>query len=290
MTVKQCPNQKCRNHLSPRPHFFTGKGRYVTAWNAQPVPRYRCKDCNVSFSSHTFLTTYRQKKPYLNHPIFYWYVSAATQRRIALNLKTNRKTVVRKFLFMAGLAKKAHESALQQGLLKTELAQFDEMETFEHTRLKPLSIALAVQGEGGIIAAEIASMKCKGPLAEIAREKYGTRSDTRKKAAVDALTKVNLCTQGDMELRTDEKPAYAPLIKRCVPKARHVQVVQQEKEYTIRRNNNDQLFRLNVTAAKIRHDLSRMARKVWVTTKKPERLQAHLDLYIAYINEYHLAA
>jgi hypothetical protein len=38
--------------------------------------------------------------------------------------------------------------------------------------------------------------------------------------------------------------------------------------------------------AKIRNDLSRMARKTWVTTKKAEMLQAHLDLYIAWNNGY----
>ncbi len=53
-----------------------------------------------------------------------------------------------------------------------------------------------------------------------------------------------------------------------------------------RRNENDPLFVLNFTAAKIRHDLSRMARKVWVTTKKDSFLQAHLDLYLAYVNGY----
>jgi hypothetical protein len=35
-------------------------------------------------------------------------------------------------------------------------------------------------------------------------------------------------------------------------------------------------------------DLSRMARKSWVTTKNIRGLQDHLDLYVAYWNEYQL--
>lgn len=53
-----------------------------------------------------------------------------------------------------------------------------------------------------------------------------------------------------------------------------------------RKNQYDKLFAVNHTAAKIRHDLSRMTRKVWVTTKKVEMLQAPLDLYIAWTNGY----
>jgi hypothetical protein len=36
----------------------------------------------------------------------------------------------------------------------------------------------------------------------------------------------------------------------------------------------------------IRADLSRMARRTWSTTKRAERLQDHLDIYIAFNNGY----
>jgi len=49
------------------------------------------------------------------------------------------------------------------------------------------------------------------------------------------------------------------------------------------------MFELNLVAAKIRHDLSRMARKVWVTTKRQVRLQKHLMLFLATQNGYSIA-
>jgi hypothetical protein len=40
---------------------------------------------------------------------------------------------------------------VKAGELKTSFVQFDEMETFEHIRPKPLSIAIAVRAKTGEI-------------------------------------------------------------------------------------------------------------------------------------------
>lgn len=288
-----CPNRDCRFHRNESgERFFVKKGYFRTEWNRQPVPRYRCKSCGKFFSSHTFRETYRQKKPFLNDEIFRWYASATTQRRMAIVMRINRKTVVRKFLFMAYLARKEHERRVAAGELKTGLVEFDEVETFEHTRLKPLSIAVAIREKTGeIIEAQVATMNCKGPLAKISQFKYGWRQDTREAAREDVLRMVNKCSKANITIRSDAQGYYAPQIKRWVPHAKHEQVNSQrvrQTESLSRRNVDDKMFRMNLTAAKFRHDMSRMARRVWVTTKDRMRLQAHLDLYIAWNNGYTL--
>jgi hypothetical protein len=48
----------------------------------------------------------------------------------------------------------------------------------------------------------------------------------------------------------------------------------------------DAMFDLDYAAAKIRINMSRMARRTWVTTKAEWALQTHLDLYIAWNNGY----
>jgi len=140
-----CPNSSCKNHLSPKRGFYIKKGYFITKWNRQRVPRYQCLDCKKGFSSHTFYCTYRQKKPYLNETIFRLYTSSVTQRRLATVLGVNLKTIVRKFLFLAKNAELLHLQKLAQKEFDLTHCQFDEMLSFEHTRLKPLSIALAVQ-------------------------------------------------------------------------------------------------------------------------------------------------
>src|SRR4051812_25156754 len=105
MKIRKCPNPTCEHYLGAATRFYCKKGYYITKWNAQPVPRYRCTYCGKYFSSHTFRNYYRQQKPYLNEQIYRLYSSAMTQRRIARVLEINPKTVQRKFLFLARLAK-----------------------------------------------------------------------------------------------------------------------------------------------------------------------------------------
>lgn len=275
--------------------FYIKKGYYKTKWNRQLVPRYKCKTCGVLFSSHTFLRTYRQKKPYLNQDVFKWYASSTTQRRIAKVLGVNRKTVVRKFMFVAGLARKEHERFIKEGELKTSFVQFDEVETFEHTRLKPVSVTAAVRVKTGeIIEARVAVMRCKGHLARVSNEKYGLRDDTRRAARVEVLRKVGACSAsekaGGLTIYSDGKLAYPAIARHVVPHASFetYKSIRARPMSGNRRNKDDKLFAINLVAAKLRHDLSRMARKSWVTTKSIDRLQAHLDLYIAFNNGYRL--
>jgi transposase-like protein len=287
---KRCPNVGCRFRRPATTRFFIKKGYFKTKWNGgQLVPRYRCKGCGRYFSSHTERATFGQHRPDLNEQVLHLYASAMTQRRMAICLATNRKTVVRKFLFAAKLARNAHRRRLAAGTLRMSRAQFDEMETFEHTRLKPLSIALAVHATTSeLIEARVATMPYRGSLASIARRKYGPRPDTRAAARHAVLRAVRRCSLPALALVTDKHPHYPPLIARLLPFATHIPVSRTAPLPPDRRNPNDPLFTLNHTAAKIRHDLSRMARRVWVTTKRKERLQAHLDLYIAWNNRYRL--
>ncbi len=268
------------------------KGYFRTKWNGQPVPRYGCRGCGRGFSSHTFRGTYRQKKPYLNELIFKWYVSGTTQRRMARVMAINRKTVARKFEYLSVLARQVHSRKLESGALRSRQVQFDEMESFEHTRLKPLSIAIAVKaGSGEILDAQVASMPYRGRLVAIAFSKYGRRPDNRALAASRTLRSVALAADDKLNVLTDLKSSYPQLIRSALPSARHHPVKAAPRPPLPRRANaDDPLFTLNHTCAKIRHDLSRMARKVWTTTKKARYLQAHLDLYIAFNNGYSLAA
>ena len=62
------------------------------------------------------------------------------------------------------LARQEHESRIAGGKLKTGLAQFDEMETFEHTRMKPVTVAIAVRAKTGeILGIRCAELGYKGP-------------------------------------------------------------------------------------------------------------------------------
>ena len=293
---RHCPNPSCRNHNSPKHRFFIKRGYYITKWNHQRVPRYQCVDCKKGFSSHTFYCTYRQKKPFLNESIFQLYTSATTQRRLAKVLGVNLKTIVRKFLFLAQNAELLHLEKLSQQEFDVTHCQFDEMLSFEHTRLKPLSIALSVQKKDSkLVAIEVAQSHYQGVLSSIALRKYGLRPDQSHEARRKVLLTLQSQIKESCTLISDAKPVYRTEVANYVPGAKLEQVKNrggrlQRLLKAKRRNFQDPLFELNLVAAKIRHDLSRMARKVWVTTKRQDRLQKHLMLFLASQNGYPVAA
>lgn len=210
---------------------------------------------------------------------------------MAIVLGCNRKTVIRKFLFMAGLARQEHERRLHSGELKTSYIQMDEMLTFEHTKLKPISIALAVRAKTGeILEAQASQMNYLGLPAPVALNKYGPRENLSHIAVEDCLLSIKKCSKNHLTIETDKKKSYSGQIKKHLPHSTHVPMKGRRPFYEGNKDPNKPLFTLNYTCAKIRNDLSRMARKTWVTTKALWALQAHLDLYIAFNNGYKLVA
>src|SRR5689334_11374552 len=121
----ECPSEDCRGKS-------VKDGYYKTKWNAQPVPRYRCTVCGRRFSSHTHRKTFGQHRPDLNEMVYDLYASGMTLRRIAIVLGVNRKTIVRKFKFLAKIARLIIDEKLTRSLLRSLRVHFDEMETFEH--------------------------------------------------------------------------------------------------------------------------------------------------------------
>lgn len=227
--------------------------------------------------------------------IFQLYTSATTQRRLAKVLGVNLKTIVRKFLFLAQNAELLHLDKLSQNQFDVTHCQFDEMLSFEHTRLKPLSIALAVQkNDSKLIAIEVAQSHYQGRLSSVAFKKYGFRADQSHEARRKVFLTLQSLIKESCTLVTDAKPVYRTDIAQYVPGARLEQIKNrgprlQKLLKAKRRNFQDPMFELNLVAAKIRHDLSRMARKVWVTTKRQDRLRKHLMLFLATQNGYPIA-
>jgi transposase-like protein len=290
-----CPNENCENHDKPKSKFFVKKGYFKTKHNSKKIPCYQCKTCGKRFSSSTFSDTKYQKKPELNAQIFALYSSNTTQNRLALALKCNRKTVVRKIKFLAYKSRKILEKGLENKKTQTYQVQFDEMETFEHTRMKPISIAIAVEcywdaknqsyRTGKIIDAIAAPMHYKGLLAPKAQEKYGGREDLSEGARIDVVESIKKAAGGgQVRILTDGKKSYGNLFSNILPKYKH-EVIERKQNSGV---SYDKMFSLNHTCARLRHDMSRMARKTWVTTKIIEGLQEHLDLFIAYYNGYQL--
>lgn len=266
------------------------KGKYFVKHSRSFIRRYRCSDCLKTFSKKTKSSLYYQKKPFLNDPIFNLLMSGSTQRRTAKLLNCSKSTVEKKFLWLSHHYKSkvriTKESALH--------LQIDELETIEHTKLKPVTVPICVSSTYQILGVSTGKIKAKGYLSGIALKKYGFREDQREQAVTSLLIglKGNLSYK-PLTITTDDAPLYKTLIKQYFPGTTHIIIVSRElikkkREliYTAERKKIfDPLFALNQRCAMLRADIRRLTRRSWCTTKKIENLQKHLELYQIYNNQ-----
>ncbi len=286
-----CTNVYCAKHSdsSSGRDWIEHFGFYRRRCDSKLVQRFRCKSCGKTFSNQTFNPNYRQHKPQINSMVRMMLCSKMSFRRVAMGLKINRKTVVRKFKFLAKVARHSQRQRLAK-LESIDLIQIDEMETFEHSKCKPLSVALAVVPGTRIILGAIASeMPAKGPLAAMSRKKYGQRRDDRKKEFQEVLKTIKLVTSADLWLVSDKKSVYPNWIKGVLPHSTHFKVKGRRGCVAgygeMKKGGFDPLFYLNQTAATIRDNLARMLRRTWCGTKRLPYLQDALDLHTDFHNE-----
>ncbi len=108
------------------------------------VQRYFCRVCGKHFSSATFSICFNQKKRHMNTKVARMLSAVVSMRETARVLKINKKTVHRKLLFLGPKAQKDLVK-FNNSLPKAKEVLFDDMETFEHTKCKPVSIGLMVE-------------------------------------------------------------------------------------------------------------------------------------------------
>ena len=289
---RQCPDSECSSRSShPNSGHIVRKGSYFRPSDGQHIPRFLCRSCGRTFSSATSLANYRQKKRKLNHPLRLLLSSGVSQRRAAILLRVNRKTVVRKFRFLAEQARIEHARWLRQfEERRLSFIQFDDLETSEHTKCKPLSVSLAVEPVSRkILGFQVSQMPAKGLLAKVAFEKYGPREDLRPRGWHDLFLSLKPLVKPDARWLSDENPHYPRHLKRHHPKAEHLTTpggrgcIAGQGE--LKRLVFDPLFALNHTCAMLRAHMNRLFRRTWCTTKTRQGLIDHLSIYVRYHNE-----
>jgi hypothetical protein len=236
---------------------------------------------------------FNQKKRTVNFLIGQLLCSGVTQRRTARIAAVNRKTVERKLLILARQARKErleYLQFLQSQPQRLTALEFDEMESFERSKYLPLSLPLVVVPETRkILGIAVASMPGKGLLAEFSRKKYGRRKDERAAIASQLLAEIKSACAPKLTIVTDQNPQYPRWLRAHFPDVKH-QTTRGKRGRTVgqgelKKTLFDPLFSLNHTAAMLRANVSRLVRRTWATTKRPDRLHAHLELYIRYHNQ-----
>jgi len=209
-------------------------------------------------------------------------------RRAAKLHRISRTTVARKLSFLGVTAElefnrlnALHEPAIE--------VQFDDLETFEHTKCKPLSVTLAVEKKTRrILSLEVSQMSAKGRLAKQAVKKYGFRKDLRAQGRRRLFKSLLPLVSQEAQFESDQNPYYPKDLKAYFPNAKHVTYLGQRGSIVgqgeLKKVRFDPLFSLNHTCAMLRDNIKRLSRKTWCTTKLPRNLHAQLYMYALFHN------
>ncbi|MBU6155069.1 MAG: transposase, partial [Bdellovibrionales bacterium] len=287
-----CPDLKCQSQVfsSPDSEHIIRFGTFFRKSDSRHIDRFRCMSCKRTFSRSTFLPNYRHKVRRITHPLNELLYSGVSQRRSAMILGVARSTISRRFRYLGERAKHQNQKHLRhyENHPAVEI-EFDDLETHEHTKCKPLSVSLVVEAKTRkILGFRVSRMPAKGRLSKLALKKYGPRPDERGIGWKELLSSVRSYVSPAATITSDDNPHYPKVVRRQFPEATHIRVKGGRAAITgqgeLKKLKYDPIFSLNHTCAMLRANLNRLFRRTWCTTKTIQGLIDHLSIYVAFHN------
>jgi len=282
-------NITCPNSFCACPKNYIRDGSFWRRDDSKTIQRYRCKTCGTRFSSATLCPTYRQKKRRVNHELLKFLSSGVSMRRSAILLKIGRPTVERKLKFLGIICRSRNKRLLRRYTNHIHNIQIDDLITKENSKLKPLSVSIAVDEDRRLIlAAEVSQIPSFGHLAKLSVNKYGKREDKHLEGLQRMFKKIAPHVACEVVVKSDDHQRYPGMIAKYFPQSTHQHFLSERGcvvgQSELKKVRFDPLFVVNHTCAMLRANINRLMRKTWCTTKDPSRLKDHLDIFIFYYN------
>jgi len=284
----------CSDRTAFCPHCgandYKKHGSFYRHEDARRVPRFYCKACSKTFSRAGYSLYYRHQYRHYTEVIRALLANGCTLRGIARILHIDKGTVARRLVLLAQEA--SHRESLRS--VSAPLAsnvQFDDLISFEHSKLKPLSVTVIADADRWrVVGFSVAQIPASGHLAAKSRKKYGKRADKSIKARDQLLKATAPLIATDATVVTDKHKHYPPVIKRHLPGATHVRHKAQKAAVVgqgeLKQGGKDPLFCINHQLAMFRANVSRLFRRSWNTTKRVDRLADHLAVFIDDYNRF----
>ncbi len=267
-------------------------GYYPRDCDGKRIQKYKCKVCGQGSSDATFSVNYNQKKRDINGELRRLLLSNVSLNRTAKLLKVNRKTVAARLIHFGAVCALRNERNLRKAFKgrRAKAVQFDELETFEKTKLIPLSVAGIVTDQRLVLGVSVSSMPAHEAYHERSVAKYGPLPDNRTEVLWDLLKRTKAWIHDFCTIATDHCPRYPWPVCKVFPQAEHKMYFARKAKPSglgeLKVGGFDPLFAINHTLAKFRANLARLNRRTWCTTKKRDRLMAHLAIFIESHNRY----
>lgn len=254
--IINCLNSHCPSHKNGKQHVWKHGRKYLKTERVY-TQRYKCQICNKTFVASKLKPKKKQKEKYsiVKKKIQELYCNGMTIRSISIFLGINRKTVERKLELIAEEAEELyrdkyrfkyidqyHKNKNNTQNLKTPLLIYDEMETHEHTSLKPLSIGIAFDPYNNkIIDIRVCRFPPRGRFREtlkykpILRQKYidggfsfkDERKEMTNHVFLNAKEYFESSITDKRKVVSDGKTFYPILIKKHFPNSEHIVLIQK---------------------------------------------------------------
>lgn len=217
--------------------------------------------------------------------------SGTSMRRTARILNIHYMTVQRKLIYLAEKSRMKQAEYLQE--LKAQPVkhlQFDDLITSVHTKLKPLSVTIAIDADSrAILGAKVSEIPAFGHLAELSRKKYGRRKNQHEEKLNELFAEIAPAIHPNARICSDEHRMYAPAVARFFPQSDYHQYKGEKAcvagQGELKKVQYDPLFMINHTCAMFRGNINRLIRRTWCTTKKESMLENHIQIFIAFNNQ-----
>ena len=290
-----CPFSDCESKLGDQNFAWRSRGHYYRKCDGRWVRRFSCKACNRRFSTQSFKTDYRWKKPKLHFRVFDLFASKVTMRQMARIHNVRRPTIQRRLRRLGLVCREFHALALANVKLNggiTGVFQLDELETYEQDRrLSPVTMPVVIERHSYfVIHGETATMAARGNLTPGYKKKkvrrdqrMGVRRSGSRTAVIHSLDRmISVHRAGvGITLESDNKTTYQKEFRKLAGTSyhRHRRVSSRKK-----RDKSNPLFPINHTLAMMRDCISRLVRRTWAASKLRQRLDLHFWIWVCYRN------
>lgn len=283
-----CPSPKCSQHAHPEGRFFLRHGTFVAACHPEPVQRFRCRVCRITFSTQTFRQDYRDRRPGLNQPVFELLASGIGFRQIGRLHRISVSAVQRKALKIGVQQHFLHEN-LSHCLPVGSVFVLDEEETFETSSIRRVGVAMVVEQESWFIVATATGSLRRLAKPGTARRRWqereeqchGKRPDESSQCVRSVLAALRQKV-GDraIVLHTDQKSSYGRIAEEIFG---HL-VRHERTSGKAPRTPWNPLFPINSMQAISRDLVGALRRQSWLHAKKASKLPARLAIFVAIKN------
>lgn len=256
-----CPNPDCRFFADPVHWSWKRIGSFCRPSSGERVPRGRCLSCGRTFSAATFEAAYWLRYRHLLPVIAAESVSGSSLRQIAALLGVHHTTVSRQVRRAGRLALLWHESRLRDHRIE-EPTIADGFETFEYSQFFPCHYNLAVgQSSWFVYRFTDSPLRRKGRMTvrqkEI-REQLEQRLGRPAPRAIETamaelVTELLDHCRGELELHTDEHPAYPRAIRQVLGQRPGRTITHRRTSSKLSRTPRNPLFAVNLADLLIRH-------------------------------------